>query len=149
MSPSWKKLVVSGSDAELNSLEVSEGIQANTVEVNNGTTEIILSSSLTTGIFDETRTLEPAIPLISHSGVSIEYTIQRDSATRNGVLMGSWSGSEVRYTDISNTDIGETWDLSFNMVRIGDDIRVRAYSLGSGSGTWTVHGLFKLFPNLA
>lgn len=142
MSPSWKKLVVSGSDAELNS------IQTTALEVNNGTTEIVMNSSLTTGIFDETRTLDPAIPIASHSGTSVEYTVQRELATRSGVLMGSWSGSEVRYTDISNTDIGETWDMSFNMVRIGDDIRVRAYSLGSGSGTWTVHCLFKLFPNI-
>lgn len=148
MSPSWKKLVVSGSDAELNSLEVSTEIQATTFDVNNGTTEIKLNSSLTTGIFDETRTLDPIIPIVSYSGTSVEYTVQRESATRSGVLMGSWSGSEVRYTDISNTDIGETWDLSFNMVKIGDDIRVRAYSLGSGSGTWTIHCLYKLFPNL-
>lgn len=143
MSPSWKKLIVSGSNAELNS------VQTTALEVNNGATEIVLNSSLTTGIFDETRTLDPTIPIINHSGVSVEYTVQRETATRSGVLMGSWSGSEVRYTDISNTDIGETWDISFNMVKVGDNVRVRAYSLGSGSGTWTVHGLFKLFPNLS
>jgi len=148
MSPTWKKLVVSGSSAELNSLEVSNAVQATALEVNNGSTEIVLNSSLTTDIFAESRTIQPLIPAVSHSAISVEYTVQREAATRSGVLMASWSGSSITYTDISNTDVGETWDLSFNFIKTGDDILLRAYSLGSGSGTWTVHCLFKLFPNL-
>lgn len=108
----------------------------------------IISSSLKSGIFAATEVVDPPISVSSFAGVSVDYTAQRPGANRSGVLLASWSGSNVTYTDISNTDVGDTSDLSFNFIKAGNDILLRAYSLGSGSGTWTVQFLFKMFPNL-
>lgn len=108
-----------------------------------------VSSSMKSGIFNATELIDPLIPITKYSGVSIEYTAQRANAIRSGIILASWKGSEINHTDISNTEIGDdTNDLSFNFVRIGDDIRFRAYSQGIGSGEWTVQFLFKMFPNL-
>lgn len=107
-----------------------------------------ISSSIKSGIFNATEAIDPPIPISYFSGVSVDYTAQRVGGVRSGILLASWSGSSVTYTDISNTDVGDTWDLSFNFIKAGDDVLLRAYSLGSGSGTWTVQFLFKMFPNL-
>lgn len=108
----------------------------------------IISSSIKSGIFAATEVVDPPIPISSFAGVSVDYTAQRPGGNRSGVLLASWGDSEVTYTDISNTDVGDTSDLSFNFIKAGDDILLRAYSQGLGSGTWTVQFLFKMFPNL-
>lgn len=111
-------------------------------------TSVEISSSLKSGIFNATELIDPPISAIKYSSVIVEYTAQRSNAVRSGTVMGSWSGSSITYTDVSNSEIGESNDLSFNFIRVGDDIRFRAYSQGLGNGAWTVHFLFKLFPNL-
>lgn len=107
-----------------------------------------ISSSLKGGIFNATELIDPLISAIEYAGVAVEYTAQRQNAVRSGIVLASWSGSSITYTDVSNTEIGDTNDLSFNFVRIGNDIRFRAYSQGLGSGEWTAQFLFKMFPNL-
>ena len=92
--------------------------------------------------------IDPPIPSITFRGVSVEYNAQRVGSSRSGILLASWTDSEISYTDVSNTDVGDTADLSFNFIRVGGDILLRAYSEGIGSGDWTVQFLFKMFPNL-
>lgn len=131
---------------ESNSFEGTQQITGSII-FNGASVEV--SSSLKGGIFNATELIDPLIPATKYSGVSIEYTAQRTNAIRSGIILASWSGSDITHTDISNTEIGDdTNDLSFNFVRIGDDIRFRAYSQGLGSGEWTVQFLFKMFPNL-
>jgi hypothetical protein len=108
----------------------------------------IISSSVKRGIFSATEQIEPYIPSDVFSGVSIEYNAQRIGSVRSGIILASWSGSDISFTDVSNADMGETYDLSFNFIKVGSDIILRANSLGSGSGDWTVQFLFKMFPNL-
>jgi hypothetical protein len=126
-----------------------EGTQQITGSVIFDGASVEISSSLKGGIFNATELIDPLIPVAKYSGVSIEYTAQRATAIRSGIILASWSGSTITHTDVSNTEIGDdTNDLSFNFVRIGDDIRFRAYSQGLGTGEWTVQFLFKMFPNL-
>jgi hypothetical protein len=108
----------------------------------------IISSSVKRGIFSATEQIEPYIPSDVFSGVSIEYNAQRIGSVRSGFILASWSGSDISFTDVSNADVGETYDLSFNFIKVGSDIILRANSLGSGSGDWTVQFLFKMFPKL-
>jgi len=145
---SWQKVITSGSNAELTTLVVDDSVVAHSSQIVAGDNNLIITGSVTTAVFDETALIDPVISSINFSGATVEYTAQRPNAVRTGTLMASWSGSSITFTDISNSDIGETGDLSFNFVKIEDDIRLRAYSLGSGSGTWTIHCMFKLFPNL-
>lgn len=125
-----------------------EGTQQITGSVIFNGASVEVSSSLKGGIFNATELIEPLIPITKYSGVSIEYTAQRQNAIRSGIVLASWSGSSITYTDVSNTEIGEVNDLSFNFIRVGNDIRFRAYSQGLGSGDWTAQFLFKMFPNL-
>jgi hypothetical protein len=126
-----------------------EGTQQITGSVIFDGASVEISSSMKSGIFNATELIDPLIPVTKYSGVSIEYTAQRTNAIRSGIILASWSGSSITHTDVSNTEIGDdTNDLSFNFVRIDDDIRFRAYSQGLGSGEWTVQFLFKMFPNL-
>lgn len=121
---------------------------ADTLTLRAANTVITITGSTLTDVFDETALVDPLLPADTFSGALIEYNAQREEAARFGTVMTSWSGSNVVYTDNSTNDIGETWDLSFNLVRIGDDIRLRAYSLGSGSGGWNIGFTITLFPNL-
>lgn len=109
---------------------------------------IAITGSTLLNVFNETALVDPLIPSNKFSGASIDYNAQREGAARFGSVMTSWSGSDVVYTDNSTTDIGETWDLSFNLIKAGDNIRLRAYSLGSGSGGWNIGFTMTLFPNL-
>ena len=127
---------------------LTASIQTNQLLVKSNTSNVHISSSFISGIFDETRTIEPPISINEFSGVVVDYTAQRSNSIRAGSLIASWSGSSVSYTDVSATDIGDGYDISFHFIRSVDTIRLRAYSLGSGSGAWTVQFLYKLFPNL-
>jgi hypothetical protein len=109
---------------------------------------LVTTASITTGVYDATVLVDPSIDSARFSGANIEYTAQRTNAIRSGNIMASWLDGQVSYTDISNNSVGDTSDLSFNVISENGDIRLRAYSAGSGSGEWTIHTLFKLFPNL-
>lgn len=116
------------------------------IVLNGGNVEFV--STKVTDVFDQTKLIDPLISSLNYSGVNVEYTAQRIGEIRSGLIMASWSGSDITYTDISNVEIGSVYDLNFNFVKIGDDIRFRAYSAGVGSSAWTIQFLFKLFPNL-
>jgi hypothetical protein len=130
------------------SLHAITNVSASQFNVNSGTTNTVIVSSITSGIYDETRVLEPPLPVDNYVGANIEYLAQREGAVRAGVILTSWSGSSVTYTDVSNTDVGDTSDLSFNVIKTNGDIRLRAYSVGSGSDAWTIQVLYKLFSSL-
>lgn len=119
-----------------------------TVTTNIPSASAVISSSIKSGIYAATEIIPPALPLHQYSGTVIEYVVQRQSALRTGMLYASWSGSSISYTDVSNTDVGDTTDLSFNFIRADDTILLRVNSVGTGDGAWTVQCLFKLFPNL-
>lgn len=108
----------------------------------------IMSSSVKTGIYAATEIIDPPMSTTQFSAASIEYNAQRTGAIRSGVLLASWINGDISYTDISNADVGDTTDLSFNFIKVDDNILLRANSLGSGTGDWTVQVLFKMFPNL-
>jgi hypothetical protein len=118
------------------------------VLTNAPTTATVISSSVKSGIFAATEIIDPPFSSIQHSGVSVEYVAQRTGALRAGALYATWSGSSISYTDVSNTGVGDTSDLSFNFIRVGDNILLRAYSAGLGSGAWTIQCLFKMFSNV-
>jgi hypothetical protein len=125
-----------------------DGNQKISGSLNLGAGNIQFTSSLITGVFNATELVNPTFSTLLYSGASIDYTAQRANAIRTGTIMTSWSGSSITYTDVSNSDVGDTDDLSFNLVQFDDTIQLRAYSSGQGSGEWTIHFLFKLFPNL-
>lgn len=127
-------------------LAVTDKISSNKFEIDSLNGVFVLSGSVTAGIFGVTENIQPSIPMNQFSGAIIEYLARRDSGIRIGMVMGIWSGSTYTFTDISSRDIGDTSDLSTGFLPIGNNITFQVNSVGSGSGTWTVQSLFKLFP---
>jgi hypothetical protein len=124
-------------------------VQSNEFLLNAGAVSITFTGSINTGIFGTSEYIEPFISTQSYAGASIEYIAQRPGATRMGIIMATWAaGSNLTFTDISTADVGDTGDISFVFLPSGSYYRLRVNSGGTGSGTWTVQSLFKLFPNL-
>lgn len=124
-------------------------VESSTFLLNAGTVSITFTGSINTGIFGTSEYIQPFISTQSYAGASIEYIAQRPGATRMGIIMATWAaGSTLTFTDISTADVGDTGDISFVFLPSGSYYRLRVNSGGTGSGTWTVQSLFKLFPNL-
>jgi hypothetical protein len=131
------------------SLITTEEIKSNEFQLNAGTVSLVFTGSINQGVFGVSEYIQPYISTLQYSGMTVEYLAQRPGACRMGIIMASWldTGS-VTFTDISTTDIGDTSDISFRFISSSNELRLRVNSAGSGSGTWTVQSLFKLFPNL-
>jgi hypothetical protein len=143
--------IVSGSEVvSLNDTSTlnTGSFQATQLDIVTDHSVFTITGSTLLNVFDETALITPFVSAIDFSGATIDYNIQRPGASRFGTVMASWSGSQIVYSDNSTSDIGETWDLSFNLVRVDDEIRLRVYSLGSGSGGWSISSVITLFPNL-
>lgn len=140
------KLKIQGN---ISASSITGSVKSDEFQLNAGTVSITFTGSINSGIFGVTEYVQPYISTNKYSGMTVEYLAQRPGACRMGIIMSSWlnTGSIV-FTDISTTDIGDTSDISFAFLTIGDDIRLRVNSNGSGSGAWTVQSLFKLFPKL-
>lgn len=121
---------------------------ANKVVIQNGGTGVIITGSQLTGVFNELQVVNLPIPSSSFSAAHMEYVAQRGNETRAGVVMASWNSAGINYTDISHADVNDTYDLSFNVVNLGQNIFLRAQSLGIGSGDWSIQVMYKLFPKL-
>jgi len=138
----------SGSAVITGSLQVSDYVKADEVKLNAGNASLTLSGSITSGVFGISEYVLPYISTLNYAGVSIEYLASRPGATRMGMIMATWSGSNIVFTDVSTADIGDTSDISFTFLNFSNEFRLRVNSEGSGSGAWTVQSLFKLFPKL-
>jgi hypothetical protein len=140
---------ITGSLTITDYLSVENSIQSSEFKLNAGEVSITFTGSINTGIFGVSEYIQPFISTASYSGASIEYIAQRPGATRMGIIMATWAaGSTLVFTDISTADVGDTSDISFIFLPSGSYYRLRVNSGGTGSGTWTVQSLFKLFPNL-
>lgn len=140
-------LVVTGS---ITATELTASIKTSEFQLNAGTVSIIFTGSINQGIFGVSEYIQPFISTVKYSGATIEYMAQRPGASRMGVIMATWTdNSNLIFTDISTADVGDTSDISFVFLPSGSYYRLRVNSGGTGTGTWTVQSLFKLFPNLS
>lgn len=151
--PNWKKVILSGSIASLNSLTVTNGItgslfgtaswavNATTASLVNGsvnvtqavignTTYITVNETTTTG----TTTIH-SIPTSSYSSAFIEYVISDTINSRAGNIQSVWLGSNVNYTETATMDIGNTVDFDWDVVIAGNDIKVNSIVT---AGSWNV-----------
>ena len=151
--PNWKKVILSGSIASLNSLTVTNGItgslfgtaswavNATTASLVNGsvnvtqavignTTYITVNEITTTG----TTTIH-SIPTSSYSSAFIEYVISDTINSRAGNIQSVWLGSNVNYTETATMDIGNTTDFDWDVVIAGNAIKVNSIVT---AGSWNV-----------
>ena len=151
--PNWKKVILSGSVASLNSLTVTNGItgslfgtaswavNATTASLVNGsvnvtqavignTTYITVNEITTTG----TTTIH-SIPTSSYSSAFIEYVISDTINSRAGNIQSVWLGSNVNYTETATMDIGNTIDFDWDVVIAGNGIKINSVI---AAGSWSV-----------
>jgi hypothetical protein len=64
-----------------------------------------------------------------------KYTLFNGANARAGEFITVWNGTDVTYTDVSTTDIGNTADIVFTSVIIGSNIQINAVAISSG---WTI-----------
>jgi len=110
--------------------------------------QVLFRSVITRNVYSETRQIEPTIPTSSYSGCQIEYHITKASATRQGVVLGTWLNGQINYTDISNLGIGDSNDLNFDMILLSGQATLRAVSSGTDSQPWQIHTFLKTFSNI-
>jgi len=110
--------------------------------------QVLFRSVITKNVYSETRQIEPTIPTGSYSGCQIEYHITKASATRQGVVLGTWLNGQINYTDVSNLGIGDSDDLNFDMILSSGQATLRAVSSGTDSQPWQIHTFLKAFSNI-
>lgn len=147
-SPVQDPFPYTGTAVITGTLEVTDNVQTNKLVLDSQNGLFVITGSVTSGIFGVTENIRPTISTASFSGATIDYLAQREGGVRIGTVMGIWSGSTYRFTDVSSTDIGDTSDLITGFLLVNDSIIFQVHSAGSGSSTWTVQSLFKLFPRL-
>jgi hypothetical protein len=101
-----------------------------------GNTQFNNSSSVTSA----GTTIVSSIPTGSYTAAFYRYAIASASNARAGEMMSVWSGSIVRYTEVTTTDIGNT-SLVYMSVGISNgNVVLNA----SSSGGWTVKAIANL-----
>ena len=76
----------------------------------------------------------------SFTSAFYNYTIASGSNARAGQVMSVWSGSTVRYTEVTTTDIGNTATASFAVAISGPNVNLSF----TAPGVWTVKSIANL-----
>ena len=129
--PSWKKVIISGSDASLNDLTLTGEFEVDTTKFrtyeNNG---------ITTG-----TNVVGSFPTSDGNGANFEYVVKSTVDYRVGQIMAVWDGVDVYYNEVTTIDLGNTTDIILQVDISGGNIRLIADSVSSG---WTVKALAKV-----
>jgi hypothetical protein len=68
----------------------------------------------------------------SYAGAFFEYTAHSASNARAGNIMSTWNGSNIVYAETTTTDIGDTSDLTTEVIISGSTARLVAYGANAG-----------------
>lgn len=123
----WHKLITSGSDASLNSLDAS---QITISEINGIKYRIYSNNNVQQG----TSTLA-TISTSDGYAAHFDYLIRNNTNVRAGKIVATWYNSDVQYTDTSTVDIGNTSSIAFTM-RVDNNTNV-LLEVYTQSGGWT------------
>lgn len=71
----------------------------------------------------------------SYNSAFGKYALYNGANARAGEFITVWNGTNVTYTDISTTDVGDTSKVSFSSTIVTGNVQINADALSSG---WTV-----------
>jgi len=152
--PNWKKVIVSGSDASLNSLTVTTNIVAQsftgslqgtitsasfastashgasgfTIGISQIKTATVTSSTVgSNNLFTDTTG--------SFSGAKYLYTVASSSNARTGEIMAVWNGGSVQFTDNSTLDIGSTTVVTASISIVSAQAQ---FNIQTNTSGWTL-----------
>jgi hypothetical protein len=100
----------------------------------------IAEFNTTSSITAAGTTVVSSINTGSFSSAFYNYTILSSSNARSGQIMSVWSGSAVRYTEVTTTDLGNTATASFAVAISGANVRLNF----TAPGVWTVKSIANL-----
>lgn len=121
---SWHKLITSGSDASLNSLDAS---QITISEINGIKYRIYSNNNVQQG----TSTLA-TISTSDGYAAHFDYLIRNNTNVRAGKIVATWYNSDVQYTDTSTVDIGSTSGIVFTMQVSNNNVLLEVYTQSGG-----------------
>jgi hypothetical protein len=115
--PNWKKVITSGSAAELSSITLSTGkidYSTNT-DVDTGTENVATATGAEAAFFD--------------------YVVKNSTNIRAGTITSATDGTNVEYNEISTVDLGDTSDVKLKVVLSSSDLILQATAT---SDNWNV-----------
>ena len=120
--PNWKKVITSGSAAELSSIILSTGkIDYGTnTDVDTGTENVATATGAEAGFFD--------------------YVVKNGTNVRAGTITAATDGTNVEYNEISTVDLGDTSDVKLKVVLSSGDLILQATAI---SDNWNVSSFVK------
>jgi len=150
--PNWKKVIVSGSNASLNSLTVATNVVA---ESFTGSLFGTAASASAASVFNISSSLYSAQGALAGVGTTtivnistgsfragfFDYVASSGSNARAGTVMSVWDGSNVNFTDNSTTDIGSTTLVTMSVALSGANALLRATINGD---TWNIKTTYRL-----
>lgn len=77
------------------------------------------------------------ISATGYDGANFDYVVKSGANMRLGNIMAVWSGTSVKYSETSTTDLGNTSGVTFTVSNTGNLNAVIS------SGTWTVEVLYR------
>jgi hypothetical protein len=124
------KLDISGSGRFTSNLTVT-----GSVIIDGGLFDTLSTGSLATG-----STLLYSVNTGSYSAGFFDYYAISGSNGRSGTIMSFWLGGEVRYSDNSTPDVGNTSNIAFSMSLAGANAQLFASASSAG---WNVKTTFR------
>jgi hypothetical protein len=96
------------------------------------TTSKVVASVGTNNIYEIDNTL--------YDAAFFEYLVKGSGGIRSGNIYSAWSGSSVTWTEHSNTDIGDTDDVTFYLDENSGMIRLIA---SAATSSWTIKTIIR------
>ena len=120
--PNWKKVITSGSAAELSSIILSTGkIDYGTnTDVDTGTENVATATGAEAAFFD--------------------YVVKNSTNIRAGTITSATDGTNVEYNEISTVDLGDTSDVKLKVVLSSGDLILQATAI---SDNWNVSSFIR------
>ena len=120
--PNWKKVITSGSAAELSSIILSTGkIDYGTnTDVDTGTENVATATGAEAAFFD--------------------YVVKNSTNIRAGTITAATDGTNVEYNEISTVDLGDTSDVKLKVVLSSGNLILQATA---ASDNWNVSSFIR------
>jgi hypothetical protein len=136
--PSWKKVIISGSAAALNSLLVTDGLQVTgSLQVSSSIFQYSNNAAIVSG---STANIA-SFAVSSYTAGFFDFVVTSGANARAGTVLTVWNGTNVEFTETSTNDIGSTSNLILSASLSGANILLQGTSL---SGSWNVKTLTRM-----
>jgi hypothetical protein len=130
--PSWKKVIISGSNASLSSLTVTGNATINLAKIRTYENSLVSAGTNVIGNF----------PTTDGNGVNFEYLVKSNLNYRVGNIMAVWDGSNINFTEVTTVDLGNTTDVILSCRILSGNVEIIADVVGPT--TWVIRTLAKI-----